>query len=549
LTGLQEGKSSTLSLRSTRTAMVGVLLLATALYSWRLGEAPVYLGWDEARTAVQGYSLATTGRDMTGARLPLLFHITDPLIPNHSSVTWWQPFLFYLTAAMLRVAPIAQWSVRLPNIGLAMVNIWLAYLIAKRLFGNPWYGVLAAGMLALTPAHFFFARLAQDYFCPLPFVLLWLWCLLRYLPTDKSTEHSALGTRHLALAPRATIWLAAAAGFALGAGLYTHISSWIAMPFYFVATHVVLRVSRKPLRAHAAVSIGFAVALVPLIVWVSAHPTLLHDMFQNYGVATSSRVGERVTLYWDYFNPSYLFFAGGADPMWSTRRVGVFVLAFAVLLPCGTWHIVRRGFSIPRALLVAGFLFAPLPIALTLPEAPRYATARDLLVLPFGVFIAVAGVEFLLANRRLIARTIAALLLASIPIQFLVFAGDYFTDYQLRSAFRHDFLNVRGVVEYAIASDAGASLPAVYLSDDLSAGKVVQWKFHLITHGREDLWPRTRYFSIDAFQPDRIPAGSLLIVTTNNPRLNELIGPNRCTIIHSVKDVTGTDAAAILLKN
>src|SRR5439155_11843153 len=112
------------ALGATRFAIAGVLLLSSILYLWLLDRAPVYLGWDEARTAVQGYSLATTGRDMTGTRTPLLFHITDPLIPHSSSVTWWQPLLFYLTAAMLRVAPSRSGHVRLPNVGLAIVNLW-----------------------------------------------------------------------------------------------------------------------------------------------------------------------------------------------------------------------------------------------------------------------------------------------------------------------------------------------------------------------------------------------------------------------------------------
>ena len=59
--------------------MVGILACSSALYLHDLGRAPVYLGWDEARTAVQGYALATTGRDMNGTPSPLFFHITDPL--------------------------------------------------------------------------------------------------------------------------------------------------------------------------------------------------------------------------------------------------------------------------------------------------------------------------------------------------------------------------------------------------------------------------------------------------------------------------------------
>ena len=86
----------------------------------------------------------------------------------------------------------------------------------------------------------------------------------------------------------------------------------------------------------------------------------------------------------DYFNPSYLFFSGGSDPMWATRRVGVFLLAIAVLGALGIYSVVRRGPSIPRALLLVGFFFAPVPIVAALPEAPQYATARDLLVIPLA---------------------------------------------------------------------------------------------------------------------------------------------------------------------
>src|SRR5829696_9145952 len=164
-----------------RAAVVAVLAAAAILYSQRLGQAPIYLGWDESRTALQGYSLATTGRDMTGTPMPLFFHITDPLIVNNSTSTWWQPTLFYLTAAVLLFAPLAEWSVRLPNIALAMVNIWLIARIARRLFDSRWYGVLAAVLLTLTPAHFFFARLAQDYYLSQTYALLWLVLLLAFL--------------------------------------------------------------------------------------------------------------------------------------------------------------------------------------------------------------------------------------------------------------------------------------------------------------------------------------------------------------------------------
>jgi 4-amino-4-deoxy-L-arabinose transferase-like glycosyltransferase len=508
-------------------AAVAVILLVTGvLYPWRLDKAPVYLGWDEARTAVQAYSLATTGRDMNDSPLPFFFHITDPLIEQHSSWTWWQPMLFYLTAAVLTIAPLAEWSVRLPNVVLALMNVWLAARVARRLFDNEWYGPVAAAMLGLTPAHFFFARLAQDYFLSQTFALLWLLCVLRFLQTRDT-------------------WLMAAAGVVLGLGFYTHISSWIVMPFYLGVASLALAAARAPVRAYLALGAAFAAMMLPLAASLVYYPNLLRDMFQNYSVVTTPNADERVSLYWDYFNPSYLFFSGGTDPMWATRRAGVFLLAFAALLPCGIWHIFRHRLSIPQALVLIGFFFAPVPIVAALPEAPRYATARDLLVIPFGVLIATAGIEFLVQQRR-VGVVVAAVLLLSMPLQFALYVRDYFGDYQLRSSYRHDFLNVRGVVEYVTAADESSRVPVVLLSDDVGAGKAVQWKFHLITHDRTDLWHRTRYFSAAAFNPDSVPAGSLLVLPAKHPDLNALLRSGRCSLVHVVHDVTDQPAALIL---
>jgi hypothetical protein len=276
---------------------------------------------------------------------------------------------------------------------------------------------------------------------------------------------------------------------------------------------------------------------------------MVGDTLRAYHVVTSLNFAERVALYWDYFNPSYLFFSGASDLMWATRRAGVFVLAVAVLLPCGIWSIWRWNPSIARIVLLAGFFFAPFPIVATLPEAPRYATARALLALPFGVLISVAGVEWLVAQRGWSGRIVAALLVFSIPIQFVSFARDYFADYQRRSAYRFDNVNVGGVAAYVMASDASARVPAVYLSEELGTGKSVQWKFHLVKNQRPDLWDRTKYFAAATFTPNDIPSGSLLVLDINNRSLNELLGPARCSIVHVVKDVADAPSATILRKN
>lgn len=513
-----------------RLALAGVLILAGFTYLRALDRVPVYIGWDEARMAVQGHAIATSGRDLNGHRTPLFFHNTDPLIRNNSSRMYWQPMLIYLIAGVLRVAPLSEWSVRLPIAALAILDVWLMFAVARRLFSNPWYAVLAALMIALTPAHLIFGRMATDYFCPVPFALLWLLSLVRLVEADSRV-------------------LPGATGVLLGVGLYSYIASWIIMPFFLAVTSVVLWLSGKPRRAQLELGIGFAVPLLALVPWLWWNPSMPADTFTAYAVDTSSRITERVALYWDYFNPSYLFFSGGSDPMWATRRAGIFVLAVAVLLPCGIWNIWRRNSSMARAVVVVGFFFAPVPIILALPEAPSYATARDLIAVPFGVLISVAGVEWLVAERGRGGQIVAALLILSIPLQFVAFARDYFTDYQARSAFRMDSVNMGDVAAFVIASDRSAPVPAVYLSTDLGTGKSVQWKFHLEKNQRPDLWDRTKYLAVETFSPSDVPSGSLLVVDIDNRGMRALIDPGGCSIAHVVKGAASAPTAMILRRN
>ena len=119
------------------------------------------------------------------------------------------------------------------------------------------------------------------------------------------------------------------------------------------------------------------------------------------------------------------------------------------------------------------------------PTDPKYFTPRALLAVPFGVLISVIGVEWLVDRGRM-GRIVAALLIFTVPLQFASFARDYFTDYQIRSAYRFDSMNFRGVAAYVIASDASARVPAVYLSEDLVEAKTIQWKFHLLARLRPE---------------------------------------------------------------
>jgi len=166
------------------------------------------------------------------------------------------------------------------------------------------------------------------------------------------------------------------------------------------------------------------------------------------------------------------------------------------------------------------------------------------------VLISVAGMQWLIVERGRMSRIVAILLLLSMPVQFIVFARDYFTAYQVRAAHRFDYLNVRGVAEYVIASDESVRVPVVYLSEGLGILKTQQWKFHLLTHKRSDLWERSKYFEPAQVASNDIPSGSLLVVGAgDNQRLEAAVGSGRWSVVHTVNLIDGEPAASILRRD
>jgi 4-amino-4-deoxy-L-arabinose transferase-like glycosyltransferase len=526
--------------------MIAVLVVTAALYFRAVGAVPVYIGGDEARFATAASSIASTGRDLAGGRLPLFFHLSDSLAADQGGTRWYQPLLFYLMALAFRFLPVTEQSMRLPTAVIGVLDVFLIYVVARRLFGGRRWATLAALLLALSPAHFIFSRQALDYICPLPFVLGWLWCTMAAVETG-------------------SVRLSLASGVILGVGFYSYIASWAMMPLLLLLTWAAhYRSGANRARPAFAATIGFAIPVLSAMVWLGFHLDMWRDIAGRYNVydarhlsplqglkdlLTYNNVQERVSVYWDYFNPAYLFFSGGSNLSTATRRAGVFLLPVSVFLPCGICELWRTRQATMHAamstVLVAGVAAAPLPATLV---GERYAIQRELVVLPFVVLIATFGAAFLLRHPMGAIRLAGVLLLLAVPVQFADFYQDYFNDYRIRSAFSFDPANFRGVAEYLISSNSSGQTPLMYLSEDLD-DVAARWRFYLIKHRREDLLQRTSLFAAKGLDVHRVPPGSLLVLYANDPAVPGLLGPEKSSVATFVMDAAGGKAAVILRKS
>jgi 4-amino-4-deoxy-L-arabinose transferase-like glycosyltransferase len=522
-----------------------LLIAVCVLYAINLGRAPIYLHDAEVLFALHAHSIATTAHDTNGRLLPLYFQM-----PSIGENVWFHPVIVYWMVPFLRVLPMTEWAVRLPSVAVGLLDLLLIYLVARRLFRSSRWGVLAAVLLALTPAHFIHSRLAMDYLYPVPFVLAWLLCFLVFLE-------------------RRSPWLLFLATSFLGVGFYSYIASVIMMPVYLAITWLALWATSMGSRRLLAVSLaGFAWPLVFLAAWIAFHPVVLAATLSRYqigqvGAALSPKTHEsiaellertrrgvrfseltgRVSLFWYFFDPAYLFLSGGyANVVNSTRHFGVFLAPLVIFVPIGLVRLLTERPRPTAQLLVLGFLSAPLAACLVVPEP--YAVDRELGILPFGVLVTTVGVRYMFERGRT-WRYAAICLLAIVPIDFGLFCAEYFGVYRVQSAFWFEF-NRRGAIEEILAHDAQSHAPAVYLSTRRIPYLEAYWKFYLLKHGRGDLLGRTRYFSEDVLDVKDVPEGSLLLVSREDASLEKLVATGELKTIAVIPEPGDPPAFAVL---
>ena len=437
------------------------------LYFYRLGSAPMMIGGDEAYFASHAHAIATNGRDLDGRFLPLFFRIDIR--------TWYQPLLVYLMAAVFSVVQVSEAALRTPTALIGVIDVLLVYAVALRLLRRQRDAVIAAIVMALAPAHFILARQGLDYIAPLPFVLGWLWCLLAALDTGRRR-------------------FAAAAGLLLGIGFYSYVAAWVVMPCCLLITLAALASNERRVRLGTAAVIGFLLPLMLLVVWLQLEPDTLNTIATRYGVGNGGSlrnafryfvVQRRLSLYWDYFDPVYLFLAGSPNVTMSTGKAGVFLVSCGILLPIGIYDTLRRRDA--RLIVLAGFLLSPLaPVLIDTGNAIQ----RSLVMVVFGAILSAIGASVLLADPRRLTRVVCTTLLLAMPIQWAYFSHDYFSAYRIRAAGWIDPVNFNAVIGAILSAGPSTPVSRVYLSEALDDGEA-RWRFYLAKYGRDALWQDT----------------------------------------------------------
>lgn len=389
-----------------------ITILAFLLRFYQLGQNPPGINLDEAAIGFNAYSILKTGRDEYGQFLPIVFRSHDDYKP---------PLYIYLTIPAIALFGENEFAVRFPSAILGVLAVITVYFLTKELFPQSRkIPLIASFLLAISPWHLQFTRVAYETGSTVPFTSLGLLFFLKGLKSVK-----------------VRFWLLSAIFF--GLELYLYQASKVFIPlfvlFLLAFTARQLWVRKRNLGLFLAVFTLFLFPIVSLSLTPagqmrfqgtsifqdsSAHnrnvswrvtdwlrknrlaATVFHPDFLSYSQ-------EIMANYFSHFRLDFLFLGKNGPPIDYVSAVGLlFLWELPFVLPgvYFLWLKYRRS----AAILTAWFLLAPLPAAVSF-GAP--SSIRTTLILPtLQIFTALGIVSLTGLKRKLILLLVVCYFLA-----------------------------------------------------------------------------------------------------------------------------------------
>ena len=192
--------------------LIAIIIFAGFLRLWQLGMVPVSPDWDEAALGYNAYSILRTGRDEYGVFLPRALRSFDDYKP---------PLYTYLTIPSIAAFGLEVWSVRLPSAIMGTLAVLGVYFLVLVIFEKDkrarTYALLVAFLLAISPWHLQFSRIAFEANSGLT---LNIWGLYAFLRGRKSV-----------------VWMSLAACI-FGVALYAYHSERVFVPLLLIAASI-----------------------------------------------------------------------------------------------------------------------------------------------------------------------------------------------------------------------------------------------------------------------------------------------------------------------
>lgn len=302
-----------------------IILVAILLRFWQLGANPPSLTWDEAAWGYNSYSLGIDAKDEFGRFLPV-----DYL---ESFGDFKPPMYAYLGILPVKIFGLAEFATRFPSALFGVLTVLVTYFLAKQIFCSSskkhWYGLAAAGILAVSPWHIMLSRAAFEANVATFFLASGVWLFLRGV-NGKPWSYTFSLTMFVC-------------------SLYTFNTSRVVAPLLVITCVLLfwknLWTNKKQFIIACIIGILLFIPLVRFLltpqaalrfkeVNIFSDPSIVktsnQEIANDHNALFSKIIHNRRILYslsffrhyFDNVNPSFLFIKGDGNPKFSTQDVG-----------------------------------------------------------------------------------------------------------------------------------------------------------------------------------------------------------------------------------
>ncbi len=422
--------------------LIGIVALSFLVRLIGLGQIPRGFTPDEASQAYTAYSINKTGQDEWGRPLPQLSF--------KSFLDYKAPLQTYLMAPAISVFGLNEFSARLPSAVFGTLAVFAIYLLANQLFPktsfkvtgkNVSVGIVASLVLALTPWHIQFSRMALEANLTSFLFPLGLWAFLKGLKKPSWLNLTALS------------W---------GISLYAYHSFKLFLPFFVLSLLIIYFPKIKNIKFEKIIPALLIAALFSLPIYylsvftpagsrgadllvthLSDREAILltnvksfsplaqiHPYFSSiFHNQLASAADQFITNYVSYFSLSFWFTEGGREITYSiipgTGLLFLWQLPFVLL---ALYNLIKQRKQKESQLLFSWLLLAPIPAALT---KLGYRPNRTSALLGFWALLTSLGLVIAFKNLKSTWFKVVTALVVAISLIF--YTNNYLFAHHLRN--------------------------------------------------------------------------------------------------------------------
>jgi len=370
-----------------------IIIFLSIFFSYKILDVPMGLTSDENALGYNAVLLSRTYHDENGRFLPVF-------VLSNNGTDWKQPVTQYYIAILFKIFSPSIFLLRFSSVIITIICTFLIYKFSKTEYSKK-LSVFATILFLTTPLIMIQSHMGLDNIMPIPFTIIWLFCLFLY-----NKKHQ---TKLLVIS-----------AISLGITFYTYKGMRAIFPIWYLLSLIYLIKPKKWIKPFFV----FSLFSLPFLL---ISPILDHFYGGAIFGGATIKIDSIYNFMYPYlssFDPTFLFIKGDDLLFHSTGIHGMFLISTLPLFLLGIYYSIFKNKN--SRFLLAVFFLAPLLYGTV---GSIHRASRLMCLIPIYTLICTNGIEFIKIKTKKIYPLIIICFSLLIALNYINFIYYYYSTY------------------------------------------------------------------------------------------------------------------------